>query len=182
MSLLTVADLKTHIPVVQSGVQDAALQRILDYTEQLITIYRGGEPATAVTERVRTHYLRIAFLQRRVDPAETITLTEIDGSSSVELASDDYHLRTNLMAFDRLGYGTHPRDTWGEWLLADYTPEDDTDQRKLVQVDLAKLELAINGYMTIGTQSEQRTGYADPTAMRRLILAKGFAEQGWGPR
>jgi hypothetical protein len=179
MSLLSVSDLKGHIPVLQQGVTDTALGQLLDDAEQAITVYRGGPPGAALTE-LRRGGLRIVWSTRPIDLTADVTITELDGSSGVVLAADDWWLRANLMSLLRRPYGSHPRDTWGEYVELTYTPVDDTVERKRVQLDLCKLELAYNGYGSVATQSEQRSSL-DYDSKRRAILAS-FAEIGWGPR
>jgi hypothetical protein len=139
MALLTVADLREHV---SSGLADDALQRLLDAAEADILAWDG--PLTAVTERHASEGTDRVLLARPVSSFTSVK--ELDATDAVYLtcAADDYRI-TDHYLLERLQTGTNPRSYWYGTVEAVYTPVDDSDARKLDQIDLVKLALAWEG-------------------------------------
>jgi hypothetical protein len=105
-------------------------------------------------------------------------VTERSGSSSeLALAANDYRQLSGYV-FERLVTGTNARRYWyGPRVAVVYTPVDDTDIRKMVQLALCKLDIATNpglASQTIGSWTEQYTqaGQASPEELRADILGR----------
>ena len=169
MTLLTVDQFREHAP---STLVDAAIQRILDATEAEITAYAGPVGGT-VTERVRGGGSSLVT-SRRV--SAVTSATETRWSTDTVLAANDYRIRSPYV-LERLRTGTNPRSYWARDVAVVYTPVDDTAIRKMVQLALAKLDIATNpglAAQTIGSWTEQ---YASNSAWnadeeRRSILSR----------
>ena len=169
MTLLTVAQFREHAP---STIVDAAIQSVLDAAEAEITAY-AGPVGGAVTERVPGGGSSLV-LSRRVSAVTSITETR--SLTDTALAVDDWRQRSPYV-LERLRTGTNPRSAWAGAVAVVYTPVDDTAVRTMVQVALAKLDIATNpglAAQTIGSWTEQ---YASNSAWnaaeeRASILAR----------
>jgi hypothetical protein len=169
MTLLTVGEFREHAP---STLVDAAIQRILDAAEAEITAY-AGPVGSAVTERVRAGGSTLV-VSRRVSAVTSITETR--WSTDTLLATNDWRLRSSYV-IERLRTGTNPAGTGPGEVAVVYTPEDDTAVRKMVQVELSKIDIATNpglASQTIGSWTEQyiQPGQSDPVEQRRLALGR----------
>lgn len=148
--ILTVDELRDHVT---SGLEDDALQRLLDASEAAI-IERAG--ATGAREELFGGGRTFLTLGR---PATAIgTITEQVGTTVTTLATDDYLLHPNGYTLERLRTGTNGRWRWNGRVTVDYTPVDTDDLRALVQIELCQSVLNYNPGLagfTIGTYSEQ---------------------------
>ena len=136
MALLTVDEFREHVT---TSLGDDAIQRLLDDAEAQIVAF-AGEVGTA-TELVFGGTDRIVT-SRPI--ASVTTVVERDGGSSpVTLATDDWEQLSRFVLL-RSRFGTNNHRTWRGPVRVTYTPVDDTDTRKIVQLELIRLELSTN--------------------------------------
>jgi hypothetical protein len=159
MTLLTLDEVKAHV---ETDLEDTALQRIVTGIESEISDRYGStdsaEETVAGTDR------RVLVTHR---PIESITsITEDD----VTLSANDYR-QWGRYRLERLSSGDNPRTLWGGVVELQYTPRDDSEQRKLVLVDLVKLELE---YRALQSESvgggDYRANHVDYTRERTRLL------------
>lgn len=139
MALLTVIQVRESV---QTGLNDSALQRVMDAVEQDIDQKHG---AVATQEDDLIGGDKSLWTTR---PILTITsVVETIGTTDTTLATDDYKRRHNTQ-LDRLNTGTNgslagPR--WGCRVLINYVPIDTTDRRITVYLNLIQINLNYNG-------------------------------------
>lgn len=161
---------------VRTPLSDAAIQTVLDATEEDILKF-AGSPGD-VTELIDGGYRRLTLNR----PATAITsIVETIGltlTTTITLDSSDYRVRAYGYVLERIGTGTHPRWYWGRIVTVTYSYAADASVREMVQVDLVKLELAFSAGVaaeTVGSWSESyRTSTAEGSQedMRQEILSR----------
>jgi len=142
VALLSVADLRQHV---ETDLVDAAVQRLLDDAEEMIVAAFGANFADAPIVVQLEGGDRNLFLDRPASAFTSIVETETDDTTTTTLAADDYRTWHGGRRIERLRTGTNARRVWGPLVTITYTPVDDTDQRKRVQVDLVKLAIQFSG-------------------------------------
>jgi hypothetical protein len=137
MALLTSTEVRTHV---ETGIVDAALQRIMDGAEQDIDQRYGA--VGAQVDDLPSYGVEDIFTTR---PILTITsVAETIGDTTTTLATDDYEQKHGQM-LHRLGTGTNGRIRWGDSVLVTYAPVDTTDRRIVAYIALIKLYVVVNG-------------------------------------
>lgn len=155
MAILTVDELRKHV---NSGLEDDALQRLLNAAEAAI-VARAGTTGER-TEIVGGGH-RFISTRKPIDTALTVTITEQSpyGADDVTtLAVDDYLIRPGGTLIERLVTGTNARSRWYGYASITYTPVSDAAVREEVQIDLVRAALTYNPGLTgqqIGSWSEQ---------------------------
>ena len=139
MTLLTVAQFREHVT---TSLGDDAIQRLLDDAEAAIVAFAG--PVGSITELVDGGGTRIS-LSRPIDAAGDVSAISerADSSSPLTLAANDWALRGRYV-LERLRTGTNGGIYWRLPVSVTYTPVDDTATRKMIQVELIKIEIAFN--------------------------------------
>lgn len=173
MTLLTIAEFKEHVT---TTLGDDAIQRLLDDAEAQIVAFAG--PTGDVTELVDGGWGRIVLSRR----ASAITsITELLWTTNYVLATNDWRQRGPYV-LERLRTGTTPRLAWAPIVTIVYTPADDTDSRKIVQLELVKLEIAYSpglASQTIGAWTEQYDGWrSGPIHLQRADILSRLREPG----
>jgi hypothetical protein len=163
MAILTVAALREFI---DTGLPDSALQTLLDGTEEMI-VARAGAPGST-TELLGGQG---AYLTTSRPVASITSITERFGETdATTLAADDWRLvTTNGYTIQRRSGGTNSRYLWNPWTQVIYTPVDDTDTRKLVQLGLIEIKTTVTPGITmkqIGAWTEQ---YAQGKPYQQLL-------------
>jgi hypothetical protein len=177
MTLLTVDEFREHVTTSLGG---DAIQRLLDDAEAQIDAFAGA--VGSAVDLVTGGGSRIVTTR---PIASVTTVVERDGGSSpVSLATDDWELFGTFLLL-RSRHGTNDASYWRGPVRVTYTPVDDTDTRKIVQLELVRLEMTTNPglasetvgawtqtYSSIGSKSvpEQRGDI-----LSRLHQAAGFA-------
>jgi hypothetical protein len=138
--ILSVAEIKEHI---ETGLGEGALKRIID-AETAEIERRFGVVATA-TELIASKDDEYVILQQKRVTITSVTET-VDDTSTV-LSADDYRVWNGAM-LQRLDDGTNPRSLWGDRVSVVYVPEDRSDQRALVLVQLVTLAIEYKGLKT----------------------------------
>lgn len=168
MALLTVAQLREHV---RTDLTDAALQRLADAAERIISDRAG--PLASQTEHFDAADLYdhgdTIFLSRT--PGSITSVSERDGlDDDVEnLSADDYEIRGKRRLIRR-GDGTNPRARWADHVTVVYVPVDDTDLRSEVQIELVRL-MAENRGLSSETVGDWSGGYGDYQQQRERILS-----------
>lgn len=180
MTLLTVDELREHI---STSLVDDAIQRLLDDAEAAITAYAGPayeDLMDPLEELVSGGSARIS-VSRPIGSIDSVT--ERDGwSTPVFLETDDWE-QTSRFTLGRLRYGTNRWSVFRDPVRIAYFPVDDTATRKMVQVELIKLEIAFNPALsseTVGawTQTYTASNRSYPEwrndILGRLVETAGF--------
>lgn len=169
MTLLTVAEFEEHVT---TTLGDAAIQRLLDDAEDTINAFAGA--VGSAVELVSGGSTRITTSR----PVSAVTsIVERDGwSSPITLAADDWEL-VNRFQLVRLRYGTNSYSSWRGPVRITYTPVDDTDTRKIVQLELVRLAITTNPGLaseTVGawTQTYSSIGSKSVPEQRADILSR----------
>ena len=176
MALVTVAILREHL---ETDIIDASVQRLIDDAESEID-EQHGELLTHTDEFHGEVTANAVFLSRIATAITTVTEEIKSGGeyTATVLALDDYELKFRGRQLRRLVTGTNPRSRWGDTVTVVYTPQDDTNRRMRVAIDLVKLAVAFNGLDSekIGDYAAQQTKYG---VRRQEILNRltswGFA-------
>ncbi len=136
MALLMLSQVRENI---ETGLSDAALQRIMDSVEDDID-QAHGEVNTAEDDLVGGE--KSIWVLR---PILTVTtVTETVGTVDTVLASDDYVQRYDRQ-IDRLDTGTNARERWGCRVKIAYAPVDTTNRRIMVYLKIILLEIVYSG-------------------------------------
>jgi|SRR6185436_12165917 hypothetical protein len=141
---------------VQTDLDDAALQVLLDAAESAIVAYAG--PPGVASELVDGGVGRLP-LSRQASAVTTVTETR--GTTTTTLATDDYRIRADGYVLERLRTGTNPRSTWNGLVELTYVPIDDTAIRKAVQVELVQIDLASSGSAGGNLKSQSIGDYSE---------------------
>ena len=139
---LAAADVKAA--GVATNWSDAMLGVLLSSAKDEINA-RRGDTGSATEQHLGG--LRTFWLARPAKSAADITsVVENDAGALTTLSSNDWLLLPNLMTLVRLGYGDHPASRWAGEVAVTFTPVDDTNERKRVQLLLVKQDLAWSGF------------------------------------
>jgi hypothetical protein len=152
VAILTVEQLREHI---ESPLEDDALQRLLDGTEDLIVRHAGA--SGSITELLGGSG---AYLTTSRPISSVTSIVERHGETdAVTLAADDYRLiNAGGYVIQRRSGGTNSRYLWNPWTQIVYTATDDADLRVLVQLGLIEIESNVKPGITmrqIGSWTEQ---------------------------
>jgi hypothetical protein len=170
MTVLSVPELKTALPVPPQGVTDDWLLSLLNAAESEMTNRYG--PASGPIVEQHLGGLRVISLFRPANGVGGISsIVEQSSGADVALATDDWVLHQDYMHLFRQCFGSHPSDRFAGEVQVTFTPLDDSDERKRIQVLLVKQDLAYNGYASVTTQSESRAAIANYQLERAAILA-----------
>ena len=159
MALLTAAILREHL---QTDIIDASVTRLIADAESEID-EQHGQLITQTDEFHGEVTANALFLTRIATVITTVTEEIKSGGTytATVLAADDYELKFRGRQLRRLVDGTNPRSRWGDTVTVIYTPQDDTNRRMRVAIDLVKLAVAFNGLDSekIGDYAVQQTKY-----------------------
>ena len=160
MPLMSLPEVRQNI---ETGLLDAALQRIMDAVEQDIDQQHGA---------VATHVdyldggLKSIWTTR---PILTITtIEETVGGVDTTLSSDDYVIRHNGQ-LDRLATGSNSRTRWGDKVNVTFVPVDTTARRIAVYLKLIQLDIQYSGLSGSG-EGDHSESNLDYGVERRKLL------------
>lgn len=144
MTILTVSELREHL---ETDLGNDALGRLADDAESLIIATAGA--TTARTENSNAWGFpggreRIIFAALAINSITSIKERDDLDSAKVTLSTDDYEQQGKRQLI-RLRNGTNPRSLWAQHVELIYVPTVDTAIRKMVQVDLVKIEIMYSG-------------------------------------
>jgi hypothetical protein len=175
MTLLDPSDVK-HAGVATNW-DDSIIQVLLNSAESEITARRGPLGGTVTEQHLGG--LRMFWLSRPASgPSGISSIVENVAGSLTTLATDDWLLHPNLMTLIRLSTGTHRADRWCGEVLTTFTPRDDTDERKRVQLQLVKQDMAWSGYSSesVSTGAGGQSWAANPNyQIERAGILASFA-------
>lgn len=171
--ILTVPQLRGFI---RTPLDDAALQILLDQTEEDILKFAGAPGQ--VTELIDGGYRRLTLNRPATSILSVVETIGLTLTTQITLDASDYRIRAYGYVLERLGTGTNPRWFWGRLVTVTYSYAADDAVRQMVQVDLIKLELAFSAGVageTIGAWSESfraSTAEGSQEDMRNEILSR----------
>lgn len=156
--LLTPTQLRQHV---STGLDDDALQRLLDANEEAIE-KRAGSPA--------------AFTEYHLDggkpyliptrPVGTVTSIVENG---VTLDATDYRIRGDGYWLERLDTGTHPSTLWSHDIVMVYSITFDIAERIRVLIALCKQDIEHNPGKTSETVGDWSETYASNSVFNYAI-------------
>ena len=125
-----------------------------------------------------SRFRRTLRLPRPLDPAEAVTVVEVDPGNSGDAANEttleaaDYAVLHGGRTLQRLTGGPNGRSHWAPLVRLTYTPVGDQAVRDEATIKLIQLDLSYRG----GLKSERAGDYqftlsGDPAADREAILA-----------
>lgn len=150
--LIDVAGLRTHLT---SALSDAALQDIIDYNDAAI-IQRVGpieEHATLLFPRDTASIIQVGT------PAEILSVTEWKDIVGFETVLDETDYWNTKGTLRRRGDGSHPYTYWNAPVELIWNSSDDFAIRKMVLVQLCKLDNNRNPGLTSFTVGEHSEAY-----------------------
>ena len=165
-----------------SDLSDGELQALIEgISAELDARLGSAGPMTVELGDVTDPYsstFRTLKLPRPADPAQPMTVTEIDPGNSgaalseMELTAQDYRLLHGGQTLQRLTTGSNPRYHWAPLVRVTFTPVGDAAVRQEAVIRLAQLDLSYRG----GLKSEkagdhQFTLTDDPAAEREKLIA-----------
>ncbi len=166
--LMDIVLVRQHI---ETGLIDAALQRVMDSVEEDIDQEFGLVASQVDDLEGKTKSI---FTTR---PISSITsIVETVGTTDTTLAANDYQLRHNSQ-IDRLNTGTNSRTKWGDRVKVTYVPVDDTNKRQTVYIRLIELAVKYNALKGehAGDYSSQSVEYEK----ERLGILRGLRRGGF---
>lgn len=179
-NLLSNAEVKQHV---ETDLVDDAVTRLNDDADATV-IDRFGPLDTDMEQFFvdSRDYPngRDKFINLSRKPASIATITEqFFDNTPTTLSADDYELVGSQLR--RLDTGTNPGTVWGHVVNVTFVPDDTTKTRKVVIIDLIKLEVEYRGLETewAGDYKMQApaVGYhaAKEEILKRLVSRLGFA-------
>jgi hypothetical protein len=147
----------------ETDLADSDLQTVIDAEDHEV-VSRYGPHASEVDELEGGH--THLFLSRRV--ATVTSIVETVGDTDTALAADDYEIRHDGWALERLNTGTNQRERWGRVNLVTYVPKSDP-RRVQVVIDLVKLTLQFRG-LSVERAGDYRADLGDYQQTRDMIL------------
>lgn len=142
MALINPAIVQAHV---ETDLSDAALRRLIRDVEAEIE-KRYGELESQIDEVQDARLSTQLFLRRKAEAITTVT-EEVKSGGSYEttvLSANDFAVRMNGRAIERLRDGDNPRSTWGDIVTIVYEPVNETDSRVRVAIDLVRLAIRYN--------------------------------------
>jgi len=156
-----------------NSIDSGHLQRLLDAAEEAILIAVGSYLAVSgaddeineiITPRSVGPLLRLSRRARSI-------ASVIEGDTT--LAADDYSLGSSGYILRRLDTGTNAAGYWLNRVYIQYQPMSDEALREMAQIELAKLDIAINPLLlsqTIGSWAESyRQGKSYPEQRAEIL-------------
>lgn len=170
MALLTVAELRA---AVDTDKTDSDLRNLIDREEaDLIRRFGPHYDGTAITE---THEGGggSVYLRRPISSISSVTEYASMGDSAVVLETTGYHAWTGQGRLSRL-----VSSKWGGVVVVSYIPEDDSDVRKRVIIELCRLALARTGLKSESIAGEYSYTAHDNWDVQRASIYRqlGFME------
>jgi hypothetical protein len=171
-TIISPDDLREHV---ESGLGDAALQRLIDDADAAIVARYGPHDATEaapVSEEFTGGDLRL-FPRQKV--ASVVSVTEYVGSLgsaevSYELDPDDWRLEHAGGSIVRLASGPTPAGSWGSRIVIEYLPQTDYSRRQRVALDLCRLAAQQSGLASERAGDYAATSVEDYQRERERIL------------
>lgn len=139
MSLVTVSEARA---LIESPLNDATLQSIIDRVESEVTALAGSPYASGVAPTLVDNLpggFNSIFTRRPIAAIQAITdYSSLGDTTGTLLEATEYHLWPDTGQIVRLPPGAN----WGAKVRVTYTPQDDTSKRKQVIIDLLRIVLS----------------------------------------
>ena len=163
-----------------SDLPDAELQAMIDaITAELAARFGpAGETTIEIGDPVdpATRYRQTLRMIRPIDPAQPLTIVELDPGNSgaaaeLVLAPGDYRIRDGGRTLQRTLGGPNGRSTWAPLVRITYTPLGEQAARDEAVIKLIALDLSYRGALRSERAGDyQVTLSGDPVADREAIL------------
>lgn len=169
MSLVDIEEVRA---LIETPLEDEALEALIE-REEAVLVQRIGpnhDPVVPLVETVDGRGKDL-FLSRPITTITTIEEARCLGDEMTELTAEEFHIWHKQGRLTRL-----PRRTcWGEVVTVTYQPEDDTETRKALLIDLLRLTLERTGLKSENVAGEYSYTAPDWDASRdRLLASYGF--------
>ena len=168
MSLLTVAQARA---LVETSVSDEELQCLIDREEEAVAARLGPHyDGAAITETHRPAGGSV-YLRRAVESVTSVSERASLSDDAETLDTDEYYVHLEEGRLERLA------GSWGAEVTVQYTPEDDSTQRRQALIELVRLALrrtAMQRENVAGEWSYQAPDWNEERA--RLLRSLGFWE------
>ena len=158
-AILTVDEVREHV---ETALVDDALQRLINSSDAEIIRKLGALAAQSEVLHGGDYIIHLA----RAASAITSAVEHI-GTQDTSLLADDYNLLADGFRVERLVDGTNPSSAWRGRVTIVYVPADSTAERKLLLVNLVKLELNYTGHLAVSAgdvRIQSLATYADEKA------------------
>lgn len=136
MALLNLTQVRENI---ETGLNDAALQRVMDAVEQDIDQRHGA--VNAQIDDLEAGDKKI-WTTRPI--LSITTVTETVGTTDTELSANDY-VKRHETQLDRINTGDNPRERWGVRVKITYVPVDTTSRRITAYLKMILLDIVYSG-------------------------------------
>jgi hypothetical protein len=168
MAIITLAVLHQ---LVETDLSDAALQLILDATDEELTAKYGA--ADSATEVIMTQPQRYLYPHRKVKTLTSVTERESDGTTTTldisALSTADVRLVPGNRMLERLLTGTNPRTPWAQEVTIVYVP-DDINRRNDALAKLVQLRLEYD-LKRSESSGDYSAGFNDYDAEKAKVIA-----------
>jgi len=167
MSLLTADELRA---LVQTGLDDADLQRIIDREEAEVIAQYGAhytDASTPVSEVVSGGGCNL-FLKRRISAVSSIAEASTLGGTATTLTASQYYVWPGQGRITRLPEGT----AWGSQVTVSYVPADDRPLRRQVLIELVRLALEQTAMQSESVAGEYSYQAPDWETKRKRLLKR----------
>jgi hypothetical protein len=137
---------------VETDLDETELQLMIDEALAEIETRHGpnADPAKPLTVLIDGNRRRLV-LARPIDPAESITVTEITGETETVVAASGYRLRSGGRVLERIGAD------WAGLVEIAYVPVNDGDRRQEIAIKLVQLAIEFSA------AQRERVGDVDVT-------------------
>lgn len=180
-AILTVDELKQHV---ETDLDLDALQHIIDANDQEI-IKRFGPHANSGNRIERIVGSGSRYITLSHPASAIVSVVEHENGVDTTLSANDYAHRTPSV-LERLDTGDNPRlnwpgqnidvegfsPSWSNAATVTYTPIDYDARRRMVLIDLCKLELAFSGHRLLGIGDYRESAILDAEGRREEILMR----------
>lgn len=172
-TLLTADEVRDHI---ETDLVDDALTRVIEAADAEI-INKLGAVASQV-ENLPGGGVELFLARRASAVSEVIERFDLGfGPQETTLEDDDFSLRPDGMRVERLFTGTNPAPYWRGEIKVTSTPDDDSARRKLLLVNLVKLELGYTGHLAV-TAGDVRVASLQNYEDAKAVLFRPFTASG----
>lgn len=165
MSLLTIDELRAQV---STDLDDTQLQTVIDREEtEVIRRYGAHYDGSAITEVCDGGACGV-YLKRRIGSVSAITEAQSLGGTQTTLTSTQYYAVANEGRIIRLSEGTR----WGRYVSVSYVPQDDSNLRKQVLIELVRQALEQTAMKSENIAGEHSYQAPDWEAQRRALYRR----------
>ena len=182
MADLTITQVREHV---ETGLVDAALQRLLDDAKSEVEMRFGDDTERTIFREPGVNVIRLRIPR----PALTLTsVTEHNQFGEFQMSMEtlvldplDYYLWPGGQILQRLWTGPNPRyGRWANRVEIKYTPQPEELMRHRLTIELIRLAVQHSGLEeeSVGDHMEKRYRNNTYLAMREQVLQSGANRRG----